>query len=167
MLASMHETRLYLQVHLLLFEDPWRHSWCLNTWVIFFKDLITSLPQERKLIANEEVQATHDSSWVFCGKPHSLAHHYTICHTLRDHSTPFVNKISERCYYITKLYIVIPRHPIRKAMGRQKIYTKVFIQNGIQLWQKLELNLADALWTCQSLPKAATGFAHSLTYLWH
>ena len=35
------------------------------------------------------------------------------------------------------------------------------------LWEKLELYLADALWTCQSLPKAATGFAHTLTYLWH
>jgi hypothetical protein len=38
----------------------------------------------------------------------------------------------------------------------------VFIQDGIQLWEKLELYLANALWTYQSLPKAATGFAHHL-----
>ena len=63
---------------------------------------------------------------------HIIAQFSILYEIIDDNSTPFMNKISERCYYITKLYIVIPRHPIRKAMGRQKIYTKVFMQNGIQ-----------------------------------
>jgi hypothetical protein len=48
-------------------------------------------------------------------------------------------------------------------MSGRKIYTKVFIQDGIQPWEKLELYLADTLWTCQSFPKAATVMATSST----